>query len=143
MKLTNSQIMEQFMFNKYPCLTNWVSFMQTVLPNSMKYDPISCARIALISQAAMKTLDFITQTDTGSNVIRVSKMLADLHQCAWRLWTTFTAQSKLSSGTSSLNISSTVLQGITAFRNWDIVLNPSPTFSPAELLDSVLKGVTV
>jgi hypothetical protein len=142
--LTDSQIAVRAMFNTYPCLKSWLLFIKQVLPKSLSYDTTSCAQIALISKSAMQAFDYIAVNEDSANIIRVSVMLTNLQDSAWRCWTTFTAQSKKTESTKTITINSTALQGLTTFHNWDNVLDPSPSsFSPDKLLETILKGVKI
>lgn len=141
-QLTNSQIAERYVRSAYPCLDRWIAFIKKVVPYALQYDSVSCKQLALISQSAMKTFDYISVNDPNASVIKISRMLNDLHDSAWRSWTSFNAQSNVATGSRTLTVNSTTLQGISTFSQWDIALDQSPIFSPPSLLDSILQGVT-
>lgn len=141
---TNSQLSQQYMKNKYPCIQGWINFAKQTYPNSLNYDAVSCVRISMIARAAMKAFDYMCINDTTTNVIRVSRMMNDLQDSAWIAWTTYKAQSKVTTGTRSITLSPSVLQSLSTFANWDSALVQSPTyFNPPALLNTILSGVTV
>jgi hypothetical protein len=128
--LTNSQIAETHVFNMYPCLAKWITFVKTASINSMKYDSLSCSQLALICQSAMKTFDYI--------------MLNDLHDYAWTAWTAFNARSKNTLSIKTITLTSTALKNLLTLVSWDIALNQNPTsFSPPDLFDVLLTEVTL
>jgi hypothetical protein len=141
--MKDSEIAVQYMMNTYPCLRSWLDIVNDAVPNVLNYDAISCARLALISQAAMKTMDFIITQDANSDIVSVSRMLFDMHDAAWSCWTSFTAQSRVTAGTRSVSLTPSVLQAISTFDSWDSALDPSPSsFNPPTLLNTILQGVT-
>jgi hypothetical protein len=141
---TNSQIAETYVFNVYPCLSNWIAFVKASTINSMQYDSLSCNQLALICKSAMKTIDYILAHESSASVIRVSRMLNDLHDYAWRLWTVFIARGKNTLGVATITLTSTALQNLSTLVSWDIALNQNPTsFRPPILFNAVLNGVTL
>lgn len=143
MSNTNSQVAQQYVLTQYPCLSDWITLTKKVVPIALSYDATSCAQLAMISSAAMKTFDYIAVNEPNSSVVRVSRMLNDLYDSAWKAWVSFTAQSTIATGARSISLTPTVLQGLSTFRNWDNALNPNQSaFSPPTLLDVILKGVT-
>jgi hypothetical protein len=115
---------------------------QTPSQISQHYSPTACSQISAISQAAMKTIEYIQQNEKNASVVRVMLMLNNLYDSAWKGWVSFAAQSKISVGTRSLGFTPVVLQGISSFQSWDNALNPTPPFSPPVLLNTMLGGVT-
>lgn len=143
-QLTESQIAQQYVMNAYPCIQRWMDFMTAITPYTQKYDSISCNQISLIGKSAMKTFDYIYANESNSSVIRVSRMILSMHSTAWTAWTTFKAQSRIATGTKSIDMTPTSIQAISTFESWDGALNPSPThFNPPSLLDKILKEVVV
>lgn len=138
---TNSQTAEQYVKSVYPCIGNWIDFMKKIYSKSFTFDAVSCTRLALIGKAAMKTFDYILVHEQSANVIRVSRMLNDMHDSAWQIWTVFSAQSKRSTGTRTLSLSPSVLDGLKAFTDWNSLDQPS--FDPASSFNEILQGVTV
>lgn len=141
-KLTNSQLALQFMFDSYPCLRDWMQFVKTVVPDTYRYDSAGCAQVAQISSAAMKTFDYILKIDPNASIIRVSKMLHDQYSGSWNLWTAFNAQSSRATGSRTITMSPTALQSLTSFQSWDHA-RYAPNFSPSDLLHTILIGVTL
>lgn len=133
-----SVVTEQYVRSKYPCLNNWITFVQSVFPKMLEYSPTSCSQISQLSQAAMKTIDYIQQTEPKATVIRVMHLLNDLHLSAWNGWTSFSAMSLTSSGIRVLGLQTYALQGLSDFNAWDSALNPTPPFHPPKLLDVML-----
>jgi hypothetical protein len=129
---------EQYARSKYPCLNAWITFVQSVFPKMLEYSPTSCAQISLLSQATMKTIDYIQQTEPKATVIRVMRLLDDLHTSAWKGWTSFAALSQSSTGTRVLGLQTSALQGLSSFEAWDSALNPTPPFHPPKLLEVML-----
>ncbi len=140
--LTPSQLSQQYVLSTYPCLNAWISFVQNAFPNLLGYSPVACSQISSISQAAMKTIEFLQANEKNASVIRVMRMLNDLYTTAWSGWTAFKAQSNISVGTNSLGTQPIVLQGIKSFNAWDNALNSAPPFNPPNLLSLMLGGVT-
>ncbi|GIM45248.1 hypothetical protein DNHGIG_07970 [Collibacillus ludicampi] len=142
-QIPNSQVAEQYVLNAYPCIQAWMNFVNQVSPNIFNFDSTSCSQIALISQSAMKTIDWILMNEPKAKVIRVSRMLCDLYETAWHMWVSFSAQSNNASGTRSLVLTSTALLRLGNFATWDNALNNSPAFSPPTLFNTILGGVTL
>jgi hypothetical protein len=140
---TPSQIAQQYVLSTYPCLNAWASFNQTAFPKMLNYSPTSCSQISAISQATMKTIEYIQQTETNASVVRVMIMLNDQYSSAWSSWVAFNAQSKISAGKRVLGLLPVVLQGITSFQAWDNALNPTPPFNPPKLLNEMFLGITI
>jgi hypothetical protein len=133
-----SVLTEQYVRSKYPYINAWIAFVQSVFPRMLEYSPTSCAQISLLSQATMKTIDYIQQTEPKATVIRVMRLLDDLHTSAWRGWTSFSALSRSSAGTRVLGLQTNALQGLSDFESWDSALNPIPPFHPPTVLNMML-----
>lgn len=140
--MTPSQITEQYMFQHYPCLPAWVSFIQNTFPNQLNYDATSCSQIAQICHAAMKTIEYIQQQDEKANVVRVMRDLNQLYSSGWDGWTSFFAQTKNATGSRSLGTTANAIHGITQLSQWDAGLNPTPNFNPPKIFYSVLNEVS-
>lgn len=138
---TPSQLAQQYVINVYPCLNAWVVFVKNAFPHMLDYSPTACSQVSAISQATMKTIEYIQRNDKNAPIVRVMRMLNDLYSSAWNGWTAFNAQSKISTGNRVLGLQPAVLQGIASFRGWDNALNPSPPFNPPALLNTMLGGV--
>ncbi|UOF90758.1 hypothetical protein LSG31_00300 [Fodinisporobacter ferrooxydans] len=139
---TPSQVTEQYMYNQYPCLQQWISFVQKASVKLAQYDATSCSQISQINNAAMKTIEYMQQNDSNANVVRVMRMLNDLYDSAWNGWTSFASQANNAYGTRSLGTTQDVLQSLTVFQTWDNALNPSPSFNPPVVLNTILEGIT-
>lgn len=139
---TPAQIAQQYVLSVYPCLNGWISFAQQAYVHLLDYSPTACSQVSAISQAAMKTIEYIQQNEKNASVVRVMLMLNDLYDSAWKGWTGFNAQSKISTGTRVLGLQPAVLQGISTFQSWDNALNSTPPFNPPNLLNTMLGGVT-
>ncbi|KIL42086.1 hypothetical protein SD70_02565 [Gordoniibacillus kamchatkensis] len=142
MTTTPAQFTQQYVLSIYPCLNAWTLFAQKAFVHLLDYSPTACSQVSMISQAAMKTFDYIQQNEPKACVIRVMRMMNDLYDSAWRGWTGFYAQSTRATGTRELSLQPIVLQGISSFQNWDIALNATPAFNPPDLLNNMLGGVT-
>lgn len=130
------------MLSTYKCLQRWIDLANKIAANVNKYDDISCIQLAMISQAVMKTMDYLLIHESNASNIRVSKMLFTLHDTAWKCWTSFLAQSRITTGTTSITLTSSVLQALTIFNNWDSALDQNPSsFNPPKLLASILEEV--
>lgn len=140
--VSSSNVAEQYIRNAYPCLESWMRFVKNAYPNMLNYDDVSCSRLSLVGIAAKKAFDYILQTDSQTNVIRVSRMLASAHESAWAVWTAFSSQGRVTVGTKSITVSPTALEGLRIFNDWDIIAE-DPTFDPSRLLNDIIQGVSL
>lgn len=140
--LTPSQNTEQYVRNTYPCINDFIAFIQTASANASQYSPVACMQISSICQAAMKAFEYIQQNDSNANVVRVMRLLNDLYSSAWSGWVGFYHQAQQTVGTKGIYPTAEALNGIANFRQWDAALFPSPTFDPPSTLEVILKGVT-